>query len=273
MTPFGTRLKDKIDAEILRMQNEWFFKWHFIKETQGVEIDSFDGRKIQYGGIQYFGSAHQVYWTTLRRYLSLRLGEYFDLAVEALERFPSNISKVMIEEFDQLLKSFCSQIAEIAAEKDRILRGNGTDFPEIDDGRRRELIRNFGILEKTTSLGLLSEARKNEQNDPQSSNQNSFQLVVLKDIEALNGLKSSLETLIANISASNSIGVNEPIEKAQHLAELKAAKELLDAPQVEKKSFGMLVGRALKWISEKVAGTAITEVVKGVIEGIIKNGL
>jgi hypothetical protein len=273
MTPFGTRLRDKIDIEILRMQNEWFFKWHFIKEQQGVEIDSFDGRMIRYGGIRYYGSAHQVYWATLKRYLALRLGEYFDLAVDALERFPPNISTEIADEFDQLLKSFCSQIATIAAEKDRILRGNGTEFPEIDNGRREELVRSFNIQDKTNSLKEFFDARQLSNDLSVKVKMQPIQLVALNDEVLLLELKHSLQKLINALSTSNSIGKDEPNEKAQHVAEIKAAKELLEAPQVEKKSFGMLIGRALKWCTEKAVGTAIAETVKAVVTAVLKNGL
>lgn len=271
MTPFGTRLKDQIEVEILRMQNEWFFKWHFIKEQNGVEIDSFDGRKIRYGGIQFFGSAHQVYWVTLRRYLALRLGEYFDLAVDALERFPQSMSVEIIAEFDQLMKSFCSQIATIAAEKDRILRGNGIEFPAIDSGRRGELVRNFEVLEKTSSLKSFLDAQNIK--DSTSQIQNAAQVVLLQDNALIRELKDSLDNLINGLTKSNSVGSDEPSEKAQHVAELKAAKELLEAPQVEKRSFGILLKRALKWAAEKATGTAIAESVKAVIAAILKNGL
>jgi hypothetical protein len=274
MTPYGTRLKDNLDTEVLRMQKEWFFKWHFIKEHQGVEIESFNGSNIHYGGIQYSGSAHQVYWATLRRYLALRLGEYFDSAVEALERFPQNISSEIIGEFDQLLKNFCSRIADIAAEKDRILRGIGTEFPEIDNSRKNELVDNFGILEKTNSLKSLLKALESGTISPAIPfRSHSIQIILLTDNELLSDLKVSLDNLIKELSASNFIGEDEPLEKQQHLAELQAAKELLKAPQVEKKSFGLLIGRALKWAAEKAAGTAVAEIVKTVIEAIFKIGL
>jgi hypothetical protein len=42
----------RLDAEYLRMQNEWFFKWHHIGGDSVVEIDGFDGRMIRYGGIK-----------------------------------------------------------------------------------------------------------------------------------------------------------------------------------------------------------------------------
>ena len=41
LTPIGSRLSASLNDEYLRMQNEWFFKWHSIGEDRAVEIDSF----------------------------------------------------------------------------------------------------------------------------------------------------------------------------------------------------------------------------------------
>jgi hypothetical protein len=48
LTPIGARLQMALDAEYLRMQNEWFFKWHHIGRDRVIEIDGFDGRMIRY---------------------------------------------------------------------------------------------------------------------------------------------------------------------------------------------------------------------------------
>ena len=58
MTPIGSRLQLTLDDEVIRMANEWFFKWHHIGGERPVEIDSFRGKPIVYGGIRFSGSAH-----------------------------------------------------------------------------------------------------------------------------------------------------------------------------------------------------------------------
>jgi hypothetical protein len=65
LTPVGSRLSDSLSDEYLRMQNEWFFKWHLIGEGRAVEIDSFRGKPICYGRIKFSGSAADVYWDTI----------------------------------------------------------------------------------------------------------------------------------------------------------------------------------------------------------------
>jgi hypothetical protein len=274
VTPFGTRLKDRLDAEVMRMQNEWFFKWHQLKTSTGVQVDGFDGREIRIVGVEYWGSTRDVYWATLQRYLSVKLGEYFDSTVEAIERFPNKLSEQMIGEFDQLLKNFCARIAEAAVEKDKVLRGNGFEFPPLDMGRRSEIYRDFNLAEKVAALKALLQANYELDERVQSRDKsNPVQIVVLPDSEAFRELKTSIELLIQKVSHSNSIGSEVPVEKAQHLAELRAAKELLNAPQVEKDSFSLVVGRALKWVSEKAAGTAISEIIKAVVTALIKMGI
>src|SRR5258706_12656096 len=77
LTPVGARLQMALDAEYLRMQNEWFFKWHHIGADSVVEIDGFDGSMIRYGGIKFSGTARDVYWSTIQRYARQKVGQLF----------------------------------------------------------------------------------------------------------------------------------------------------------------------------------------------------
>ncbi|MGB6659844.1 MAG: hypothetical protein WBE48_28335 [Xanthobacteraceae bacterium] len=78
LTPIGLRLSSALNDEFLRMQTEWFFKWHHIGGPRTIEIDSFLGRPICYGGIKFSGSARHVYWDTIQRYLRKKIGSIFD---------------------------------------------------------------------------------------------------------------------------------------------------------------------------------------------------
>ena len=73
-TSIGARLEIALDSEYRAMQNNWFFKWHFIGKDDPVEIDSFDGRLISYQGVSFFGSPQQAYWETIQRYLKKKVG-------------------------------------------------------------------------------------------------------------------------------------------------------------------------------------------------------
>ena len=136
MTPVGSRLFNSLNDEYLRMQNEWFFKWHSIGGQRAVEIDSFLGKPVSYGGIKFSGSARLVYWDTIQRYLRKKIGSIFDGLEEELKKYPLEIRAEALTEARWVVGQFAAKIRKAAIEKDRILRGNGTEFPpEHDAGR------------------------------------------------------------------------------------------------------------------------------------------
>lgn len=135
LTPIGSRLSTSLDAEYSRMQNEWFFKWHFIGAERLVEIDSFNGKPICYGGIRFSGSAQQVYWYTIQLYLQKKVGLIFDELEQELTKYPLGIRCEALSEAQRMVTQFATKIRKAAVEKDRVLRGNGITFPpEHDQG-------------------------------------------------------------------------------------------------------------------------------------------
>jgi hypothetical protein len=140
MTPFGLRLQLALDQERQRMANEWFFKWHFIGRDGPVDIDGFDGRKIHYGGIQFGGSARLVYWSTLARYLKLKVGDIFDKLEIELKEYPFAQAKLAITETRDTITSFVQAITRDAIEKDRVLRGNGFEKATADPSQSGSLL-------------------------------------------------------------------------------------------------------------------------------------
>lgn len=129
LTPVGSRLQIALDAEYLRMLNEWFFRWHHIGGESTVEIDSFDGRMIRYGGIKFMGTARDVYWSTIQRYARQKVGQLFDGMEVELQKYPVEIRSKALGETEALIRQFVAKIRRAAIEKDRILRGNGFEFP------------------------------------------------------------------------------------------------------------------------------------------------
>ncbi len=133
LTPIGTRLQITLDAEYLRMQNEWFFKWHHIGRDSVAEIDGFDGRMIRYGGIKFSGSPRNVYWGTIQRYARQKVGQLFDELEVELQKYPLEIRSKALNEAQSLIRAFIGKIRKAAVDKDRILRGNGVTFPPQQD--------------------------------------------------------------------------------------------------------------------------------------------
>ena len=135
MTPIGSRLFISLNDEYLRMQNDWFFKWHSIGRERAVEIDSFLGKPIVYGGSKFDGSARLVYWDTIQRYLIKKIGSIFDSLEEELKKYPLEVKAKALTEAQWIVGHFSARIQRAAIEKDRILRGNGIEFsPEHDAG-------------------------------------------------------------------------------------------------------------------------------------------
>jgi hypothetical protein len=119
-----------------------------------VEIEGFDGRNIHYGGIAFDGSARHVYWNTLGRYLKIKNGEIFDKLENELRTYPPSQIESTILETKAIVRSFVQNIAHSAADKDRILRGDGINFPPLDQGRPNDLqhLVNPQIDERAQSL-------------------------------------------------------------------------------------------------------------------------
>ncbi|MBU6444553.1 MAG: hypothetical protein KGR48_11650 [Alphaproteobacteria bacterium] len=133
LTPIGARLQIALDAEYLRMHNEWFFRWHHIGRDSVIEIDGFDGRMIRYSGIKFSGTARDVYWHTIQRYARQKVGQLFDELEIDLQKYPVEIRSKALNEVLPLILAFIGKIRNTAVDKDRILRGNGFTFPAAQD--------------------------------------------------------------------------------------------------------------------------------------------
>jgi hypothetical protein len=133
LTPVGSRLDASLSNEYVRMQNEWFFKWHSIGSAHGAEIDSFRGRPICYAGIKFSGSAHRAYWDTIQLYLRKKIGSTFDGLEEELKQYSLEIRAEALTEAQRIVSQFAAKIRKAAIDKDRILRGNGIEFPPEHD--------------------------------------------------------------------------------------------------------------------------------------------
>lgn len=126
MTPTASRLKVRLDDRRRWFANEWFFKWHFIGKDGPVSIDSFDGRGIHLGGIKFSGSAHDVYWDAIVRGVRKEVDEQ-------VRQYNYETAIKSIDECAGQLISFTRSIRRESVAKDRILRGNGIEFPPEDD--------------------------------------------------------------------------------------------------------------------------------------------
>ncbi|RWL50125.1 MAG: hypothetical protein EOR60_01835 [Mesorhizobium sp.] len=152
LTPIASRLVIALDDEYLRMQNEWFFKWHFIGRDGPVEIDSFDGKTITCGGVTFWGSIQHMYWDIIQRYLRKKVSSIFDDLEQELRKYPVEIRQLALIEVRGIIGQFITKIRRAAIAKDRVLRGNGIDFPPEKDRGKWEGARSSDIETRIAGL-------------------------------------------------------------------------------------------------------------------------
>ncbi|MES1985907.1 MAG: TIR domain-containing protein [Pseudomonadota bacterium] len=149
MTPAATRFKLRLDERYAWFRNEWFFKWHHIGGQRAVEIDQFNGRHAHYAGITFSGSAHDIYWDAIVRGVRKEIVEQLAWVEDAVRAYSPVVAERAIDECAGQLIGFARSVRRTAVEKDRILRGNGTDFPAECD---------FGHWDGTDAPDILAQA-------------------------------------------------------------------------------------------------------------------
>ena len=152
MTPTASRLIVRLDDRRRWFVNEWFFKWHFIGKDGPVSIDSFDGRGIHLGGFQFSGSARDVFWDAIVRGVRKEVDEQFAWIDEQVRHYNHETAIKSIDECAGQLISFARTIRREAVAKDRILRGNGIEFPPEDDAGRWNSVSESQILSQAQVL-------------------------------------------------------------------------------------------------------------------------
>ena len=141
LTPFDLKLEKELSDEFRRMQNEWFFPWLGMGEN-GMSVDGFDGRTIQYGGIKFEGTPRLVYWSTVSRYLENKSQEIFETWKFGTANASWQTKLLSLDRTHAAAIGFAHRIISYAAETDRRLRGEGYPdrVPKADTGSERETI-------------------------------------------------------------------------------------------------------------------------------------
>lgn len=153
MTPPAEQLKFHLDQRRRWFHNEWFFKWHHIGSADGVEIGTFDGRQARYSGIEYSGSAIQVFWDAITRGVRKEISEQFAWLDEQVRRYNAPTGQQAIDESAALLITFAQGIRRDAIEKDRVLRGrHGTPASTGADSGRWDGTTQHEIIARAVAL-------------------------------------------------------------------------------------------------------------------------
>lgn len=98
-----------------------------------VEIDTFDGGSIKTCGFAYSGSLRDLFWDTLVRGVRKEIVDQFAWVDSDVRNYNRDTALRAIDECAGQLISFVQQVRRAAVKKDRILRGDGTNFPPEND--------------------------------------------------------------------------------------------------------------------------------------------
>lgn len=142
----------RLDERYLWFQNQWFFKWHHIGARSSIAIDTFDGRQAHYGGIKFSGSPRDVYWWAIVRGAKKEVVEQFAWVEEAAIKYAPAVAVQAIDECAGALVSFVGRLRRTAIEKDRILRGDGINFPAEHDAGNWADVSDQAILKQAEAL-------------------------------------------------------------------------------------------------------------------------
>lgn len=136
MTPIAARLQHHLGERRRWFKNQWFFPWHGIKSQHGVDVDAFDGRRIQSSGIEYSGSIVDMFWDAAVRGVRAEVEDRLAWLDEEVRRYNSSTRQRTLDEAAGQLVSFVETVRREAARTDALLRGNGINIPPpVDRGQ------------------------------------------------------------------------------------------------------------------------------------------
>lgn len=135
MTPTASRLKTRLDDR-RQWFHGWFFKWHHIGGDREVQIDTFDGGSVPLCGISFEGTTRDYYWDLVVRGVRREIEAQLEWVDQEVRRYNRATALESIDQCAGLLASFASSVRRGAIKKDRILRGNGIQFPPENDAGR-----------------------------------------------------------------------------------------------------------------------------------------
>lgn len=133
-TPTAIQLQQRLNDRRTWFVNQWFFQWHHLSDGRHpVEVDLFNGQTSHMSGIKFCGSARNVYWDAITRGVRKEIIDQFAWMDDHVRRYERSVGQEAIDQCAGLLVSFSQTIRQQAVKKDRILRGNGREFPPEDD--------------------------------------------------------------------------------------------------------------------------------------------
>jgi hypothetical protein len=85
-------------------------------------------------------------------YLRKKISDLFDQVEEAIKDYPIELRPAAVAECQNLISGFTTTIKNAAIEKDRILRGDGINFPPRDEHHRWDGADEMSIQSRADGL-------------------------------------------------------------------------------------------------------------------------
>lgn len=127
MTPFDLKVHHELEAEYIRMANEWFFKWHNINiEGRVVDVDDFFGGRFHTGGIAFWGTIRDLYWRSVAKYLTDMIHRTLERWEAETRSYPVEQRRASIGAVSTALRQHAAKIVTHATDTDQRLRGKGS---------------------------------------------------------------------------------------------------------------------------------------------------
>lgn len=183
-----------IDLKLTHM----IHKWRFLKAGPPMRVQKYDGSEICYQGIAFSGSPVSVFWNDfidpyLENYSITVLEQTSALAIEC--QFPLDET---IEEAKLLLLVMVRRIYDEMAETDRILRGDGINFPDKKDVSGNIQFISEVVCEHAEIEKMKKPTPANQIFNIENINGNNLQLGSYNHLTY-----SGIESFVKEISASN----------------------------------------------------------------------
>ena len=125
-TPFEISLVHELGQDVIRMANDWFFKWHSINiEGQHVDVEDFYGGRITVGGFVFQGQIQDIYWSSVGKHLVDRVHKGFRQWETECATYPPSLKLSALDALERSLNGYIARIMQHAVRTDAALRGRG----------------------------------------------------------------------------------------------------------------------------------------------------
>jgi hypothetical protein len=132
-TPVAKQLQQRLEDRRAWFRH-WLFQWHGLRDGRNpIQVDLFDDRTSFMGGVEFSGSARDVFWDAITRGVRKEILDQFAWVDDQVRKYNRTTALESIDQAAGLLSSFAQGVRRDTIEKDRILRGNGINFPPTND--------------------------------------------------------------------------------------------------------------------------------------------